>query len=98
GDKIAALVLDRDRTFEPLQRHLCLLVAEVGGTLVIGFGSVLLSDHHGPRRQTPPSAPARRDDFAPPPSRTRRGRRHRPSDRRCRRPASGRAGIAPRRW
>src|SRR5262245_18315820 len=38
GDIISALVLDRHRTFHPLQRLLGVLVAEVGGALVIGLG------------------------------------------------------------
>src|SRR5690242_17478860 len=38
--EIPALVLDRNRTIELLQRCLGLLVAEIGGALVIGLGSI----------------------------------------------------------
>src|SRR5215831_9661558 len=42
GDEIAALVLDREGTLDPLERRLGVLIAERRGPLVIGFGGILL--------------------------------------------------------
>src|SRR5258708_16422460 len=42
GDKIPALVLDRERAVQALRRGLGVLVAERRGALVIGFRGVLV--------------------------------------------------------
>ena len=84
---------------QPFQRLLGVLIAERRGALVIGFRGVgVLWLRRAPLPRTRPSAPARRDDFAPPPFRTMRVPRRRPCRRRYLPTASCRAGIAPRRW